>query len=67
MGYAGALPPQRPVHQVHEIRRSTTGERIAPIAQAECSDTDFESARSPAGALRQNGGGNNNMRRGLII
>uniref|UniRef100_A0AC34Q9C9 Mitogen-activated protein kinase n=1 Tax=Panagrolaimus sp. JU765 TaxID=591449 RepID=A0AC34Q9C9_9BILA len=63
IGYGGALPPQRPVHQVHEIRRSTTGERIAPIAQAECSDTDFESARSPSGVMRQNGGGDVNFRR----
>uniref|UniRef100_A0A7E4W3B4 Mitogen-activated protein kinase n=1 Tax=Panagrellus redivivus TaxID=6233 RepID=A0A7E4W3B4_PANRE len=42
IGYGGY--PQR---KVRDIRRSTTGERIAPIAQAECSDTDFESARSP--------------------
>ncbi|KAE9556211.1 hypothetical protein FO519_000550 [Halicephalobus sp. NKZ332] len=60
VGYGGY--PQRTVHQVHEIRRSTTGERIAPIAQAECSDTDFESARSPAGASRQNGVDSNSKR-----
>ena len=61
IGYGGY--PQRTVHHVHEIRRSTTAERIAPIAQAECSDTDFESARSPAGASRQNGV-DSNVKRG---
>lgn len=54
LGYGGY--PQRTVHQVRDIRRSTTGERIAPIAQAECSDTDFESARSPAGVYKSQNG-----------
>lgn len=55
LGYGGY--PQRIVHNINEVKRSATGERIAPIAQAECSDTDFESARSPAAQIsKQNNG-----------
>lgn len=66
LGYGGY--PQRTIHQVRDIRRSTTGERIAPIAQAECSDTDFESARSPAGMYKShNGYESGNNKRGKIL